>query len=60
MVGEERFEYVALSYVWGMNQSYVTTMETIKEKTSILDNASPRLSIPLGGFAMHYSRLQRG
>ena len=38
MLGKERFEYVALSYVWGMNQSYVTTMDTIKEKTSILDN----------------------
>jgi Heterokaryon incompatibility protein (HET) len=35
--GEDMFEYLALSYVWGMEQTYVTTNDTIGDKSDHLD-----------------------
>src|SRR2546421_5289897 len=35
--GEDIFEYLALSYVWGMEQTYVTTHDTLGDKSDHLD-----------------------
>lgn len=35
----EIFEYLALSYTWGIQQTYVTTINTIKDKLHALDTA---------------------